>query len=375
MTGREKIEAAFSKEGAREIPSVICYERIFMRDHWQQLFKYPWWYWYWPQAEQQMQWRREAVKKIGQDWVRLWPFYSKEQRQNLSIEVRPGGVFMVDKLNRTEERLYEPKIGGDAMLGKPKKVPESFKDIDELITVEAEFNAEKIRTEGRADLAAAMRAEYGGELFTICHVLSPLWSCIARFGFENAMVMIGTEPKLVKYACERALIPAEREAEESLQLGASGIWIEDCMTDMISPEAFCELNVPYARRLVERIRELGLKSIYYYSGDPAGKWEGLFSIGADAISLEESKKNFSIDIEDIAAKVKGRFAVLGNLDAVGILQDGTEEQLRAEISRQKRAGRKNKSRFIMSLGSPVTPGTSVERVRLYNDIVHECGKL
>ena len=34
MTGRERIEAALSKDGASKIPVVICYERIFIRDHW-----------------------------------------------------------------------------------------------------------------------------------------------------------------------------------------------------------------------------------------------------------------------------------------------------------------------------------------------------
>jgi hypothetical protein len=46
MNGKEKIEAAFSKEGTCEIPVVICYEGIFIRDHWDQLTSSPWWYQY-----------------------------------------------------------------------------------------------------------------------------------------------------------------------------------------------------------------------------------------------------------------------------------------------------------------------------------------
>ena len=80
-----------------------------------------------------------------------------------------------------------------------------------------------------------------------------------------------------------------------------------------------------------------------------------------------------IDIEDVVAQVRGRCIVRGNLDAVGVLQTGTEEELRAEISRQIATGRRNGSRFVASLGSPVTPGTPVERVRLYCDLAHELG--
>ena len=71
--------------------------------------------------------------------------------------------------------------------------------------------------------------------------------------------------------------------------------------------------------------------------------------------------------------VQGRCALLGNLDAMGVLERATEDELRDEIRRQLSAGRRNGARFIMSLGSPVTPGTSVRRVRLYCDLVRELG--
>ena len=54
--------------------------------------------------------------------------------------------------------------------------------------------------------------------------------------------------------------------------------IEDCLTDMISPVAFGELNVTYVRRLIEEIRSAGMKSVYYFCGNPAGKWDLLLSL-------------------------------------------------------------------------------------------------
>ena len=187
------------------------------------------------------------------------------------------------------------------------------------------------------------------------------------------MTVIATRRDLVKYACRRFLTSSIRSVHQAASLGAAGIWIEECLTDMISPETFASLNVPCLSPLVEEIRGAGLKSIYYYCGDLAGKWEQLLSVGADALALEESKKGFLIDIEEVVERARGRCAVLGNLDAVSVLQDGTEVELRAEISRQVAAGRRNGSRFIMSLGSPVTPATSVTRVRLYCDLAHELG--
>lgn len=146
------------------------------------------------------------------------------------------------------------------------------------------------------------------------------------------------------------------------------------MTDMLSPAAFARLNLPFVCQLVDEIRALGMKSIHYFCGDPSGKWDLLLQTGADALSMEESKKGFTVDIEDVVQRVNGRLTVLGNLDAVDVLEHGTEAELRAEIGRQIKAGRRNGSRFIMSIGSPVTPGTPPERVRLYCDLARDLGR-
>jgi uroporphyrinogen-III decarboxylase len=248
-------------------------------------------------------------------------------------------------------------------------------EIDNLVPVPSDSDPRIAVADGRDDLAAALLEELGVELYPVRHVGSPLWCTYQLWGFEGMMTMIATRPDLVEYACQRFLARSIHSVHVSAALGASGIWVEECMTDMISPEAFAALSVPFVRPLIEEIRAQGLKSIYYFCGDPAGKWEQLISVGADALSLEESKKGFVIDIEDIVNRVRGSCTVLGNMDAIGLLPNATEEQLRAEISRQVDAGRRNGSRFIMSLGSPVTPGTPARRVRLYCNLVHELGAL
>jgi len=118
-----------------------------------------------------------------------------------------------------------------------------------------------------------------------------------------------------------------------------------------------------------------MKSVYYYTGNISDRLDMILSAGADAVSFEESKKNFMIDVKELSEYVRGRCVILGNLDATSFLRDCSEEQLKTEIARQIKAGRKNGSRFIMSMGSPVTPGTSVDKVRLYCDLVHELGSV
>ncbi len=68
MNGRDRIQAALSPEGTPEIPAVICYESLFVRDHWPELSAEPWWVPMVPDLERQVAWRRQVAEQIRQDW-------------------------------------------------------------------------------------------------------------------------------------------------------------------------------------------------------------------------------------------------------------------------------------------------------------------
>jgi len=376
MAGRKKIEAALSPGGTSAVPAVICYEDIYARDHWDALTACPWWYRFSPDVAQQLTWRRDVITRTRQDWFALPACPSRAERAATTIEQRADGIYRVFK--HREEELERPMIGGWDPHGVSRQIsldhlPQTVGQIEASIPPVDPFDAERFASEGRADLAAAMLEEFGRELYPIASVSSPLWGCYSLWGFEGMMLLVADRPDLVRRACEKLLDHAVRSVHQAAALGAAGIWIEECLTDMISPAAFETINMPVVGRLIDEIRKCGMKSIYYYCGDPAGKWQSILSLNADALSLEESKKGFTIELADVVSRVAGRFAVLGNLDAVGVLQNGSDRQLRDEIERQIRLGKSNGNRFIMSLGSPVTPSTPVERVARYRDLVRELG--
>ena len=378
MTGRQKIQAAFSSEGTPEVPAVICYEGIYIRDHWEQLTDCPWWSQYAPELQLQMRWHRDVIRRTGQDWFHLPVFYSKQEREDICIEPGPELAVRVNRRTGRREMLERPRIGGwspsrGVHSEHPERLAGSRDEIDAAVPLPEHFDPEEEMAAGKGDLARELVKEFGRELYPISHVGTPLWRCYGLWGFEGMMSMVATQPELVEHACERFLAICVNHVRLAAALGAQAMWLEDCMTDMVSPRAFECLHVPTLRRLVEQVREAGMESIYYYCGDPSDRWELLLAPGADALALEESKKGFTVEIEEVVGRVAGRCAVLGNLDAISVLEKGSRQQLRAEIARQIAAGRQGGSRFIMSLGSPVTPLTPVERVRLYCDLAHELG--
>jgi len=375
MTGRERIEAAFSREGASQLPAVICYENVFIRDHWGELTSCPWWYPQSPNPDLQEQWMREVAARIGQDWIHLFPFCTAEERADLPVEERSDAVYRLNPATGEAQKLSPPQVSGWTAAEQVESVhvaelPETVAQVDQLLSQRFKL---PLLGGARRDTASRLVQRLGADLFPVRHISGPFWNTHALWGFEGMMTLAGGRPDLVQHACDRILAHTLSDIREFAAQGVAGVWIEDCFTDVVSPAAFTRLNLPYIRRLVEEIRGCGMKSIYYFTGNPTGKWDLILATGADALSLEESKKDFQIDIAKVAERLDGRCVLLGNLDATAILQNGTEAQLREELQRQIHAGRKNRSRFIVSLGSPVTPDTPVERVRLYCEVAHELG--
>lgn len=83
----------------------------------------------------------------------------------------------------------------------------------------------------------------------------------------------------------------------------------------------------------------------------------------DALMVEESKKNFVIDIGEVRAAVGPDLCLMGNIDAYGIIEKATRAELAAEVARQVRVAGSSGA-FIVGLGSPLTLGTPPERVDL-----------
>lgn len=378
MTGREKIIGAFSKDGTKEIPVVICYERIFVRDHWRQLTNLPWYACYLPDIDIQIKWNEDVIANINQNWFIVFPFDSRTEREHVAVKFYQDSIVLINTEKNTERMINRPKVAGWSVSGpvqsvKIDKIPETLEEMEEILPEKPEkFDRDDFINQGYTDLASALIEKFPDKM-PFAHVSSPLWRMYGIVGFEGMMTMMVTQPELIQYACESFLDIEMYRAQQYIACGAQVLWIEECLTDMISPAAFDTFNVPYLKKLISFIRECGGKSVYYYCGNPWDRMEKILQAGADAIAFEEGKKIFQIDIEKVVDIVDGKCTVFGNLDAINVLPCATEQQLKQEIERQIKAGIKNKRKFVMSIGSPVTPETPVERVRLYWEIAREIG--
>ena len=374
MTGREKMEAALSREGTSQVPVALCYTGIFHRDHFAELTDVPWWERHGPDLGQHRRIHADLIERVGQDWFPLPMGPSRGEREHVVIERRREEFFRVDRRTGESQRIEPPKVsGGHTPTDQRGDPPKSRDDVDARIHIPTDEELRRPFEEGRDDLARELLAHEAAGLFPMGGSSAPLWGLIGMWSFEEFMSQLIDNPELMEYTAARRTERLVRGLEVSRRLGCRGIWIEECWLDMLSPAQYRRFNLPGLRRITDAIRAAGMFSIHYYCGNPHDRMDLLLDSGADALALEEGKKGFEIDIAQVAEHVNGRMALLGNLNAINLLEHGSDDALRDEIARQIWAGRRNGGRFIMLNGSPVTPGTSVARVRRYCDLARELG--
>ena len=112
----------------------------------------------------------------------------------------------------------------------------------------------------------------------------------------------------------------------------------------------------------------GSKVVVYF-GAVMDRLDQIASLGADALAVEASMKGYVNDLGAIADRVGDRLALFGNVNPYDHLECASDEDLERIVREQAAAGQKAKG-YIAATGSPITVGTSLERVRRFIDLAH-----
>jgi len=266
----------------------------------------------------------------------------------------------------TAEKVYRWTMRWDEG-GDPEaldKVPQIPQHALQPIPEPASGQAETWSRSTRYDAARALQARYRDRLALYVAYGTPFNNVWDVLGFQKTMYALVEQPKAMHRLLEERLPrPSARFTGERL-LGAGVIHVEDCMSsaDLISPEMYREFAFPYTKQMLEFFEKLGFRTVLYFSGNLMPLLNQLKELPFTALAFEEDRKGYGIDLAEVRRVMGPDRVLFGNIDA-SFVETASDEQVLAEVRRQiDVAGPDN---FIVSPGSPMTPGTSLERVRLF----------
>ena len=167
-----------------------------------------------------------------------------------------------------------------------------------------------------------LKREVGGDVPLIAGVTGPFTLTGYIIGMDRTMMALMKEPEIVKRVLDVAWRFLADYAGTLRDAGADVICLVEPVASTIGPKFFKEFNLEYLRRIVERLRH---PTVLHVCGNSLPILELIVESGVNGISIDQK-----VDVGKAKERVKGRACIIGNIDPVGILVEGSPETVEAE---------------------------------------------
>jgi uroporphyrinogen-III decarboxylase len=369
MTSKERVQASLDGRPVDRFPVTSLYHYLYRMDHFTELTGLPAWRlreWLCTSPEHHLELFTAIRDKTPFELLQPHGAPSRAYREQVEFVEKDGHGWMHNRKTDEWHPLDTPKASGHATDYHANETQHVFSldDVRQRVPV---VTAETMIADGQNDYAEALISRYGQTEFILTGgVVGAFYGCSHHVGLTNLFSLMLEQPDLIDYLSRRILEQNIEVIRRYAAVAGDAVYIDDACTtcDLISVAHYERFSLPLMKEMVAEIHRHGLKAILIYFGGIADRLDQIVSVGADGLLFECSMKGYVNDVAEIARRIGDRVTLFGNLDPVGILQDGSEAQFDHEIRRQVDAGRRARG-FIMSTSSPITPSTPLARVQRF----------
>jgi hypothetical protein len=302
-----------------------------------------------------------GIFKVRPDWIETDLGLSRAWAERMDIVDWDGYLYFEDRVSGKRVAMQRASLShGDAELNDVILAESDIldlsaqigdtDDVDRIIPIRT---AAQLLESGEMDLLRLIVGDYGDRYFISYVMDTPFTDVSDHLGFFGLMTSMHDRPWLVHYMLQRQLAQTEEVMAALAAVGVHGTYVQEIFTgaDMISPRAYDEFVRDYNEPYFKRMHSLGLLPIHLVCGDVMPRLKQMARYDVAAIAVEESKKDFCIEIEQVVDQVGDRVAVLGNIDAIHFGLHASAEEMAAEVRRQASIGARARG-FVVSTGSP-----------------------
>lgn len=197
------------------------------------------------------------------------------------------------------------------------------------------------------------------ELFVVGWVEGPVAEYVDLRGASDASVDFLLEPEAVEKSMDIIVDCALRFISLQIKAGAHCIGIGDAFCSQIGPELYNQFAFFRQKKLVDHIHSEGALAKLHICGNTESILKDMIKTGADIIDIDHLVPS----IEYFEPMISNRQVFSGKSDPVTVIQDGSTEKIRQSVINDFT---KSKGRCIVSAGCEITPGTSVENMRVFS---------
>jgi len=215
------------------------------------------------------------------------------------------------------------------------------------------------RMHDRVNAISLLKQRVGAEKLVEGWIEGPIAEAADLRGINTLMMDFYEDPEFVCDLFEFVLELELRFAGAQIQAGADIIGLGDAAASLVGPDIYNQYVWPYEKRMVDGIHALGGRVRLHICGHTAPILDGMGRLGCEIVDLD-----WPAPIDAARDAMGPRQVLLGNIDPVAVLRNGTPESVAAAIADcHQKAG----SNYIVSAGCEVVRDTPHENVRAMDD--------
>jgi uroporphyrinogen decarboxylase len=221
------------------------------------------------------------------------------------------------------------------------------------------------------DAMRRLRKALGEDVFLVaCFDQYPFSLACALLGAETAMLCVTDDRPLLDAVMERAMEYALAYAQALADAGADMLSGGDSPAGLLGPRLYAEVALPWEKRLIARLKAVvNVPVALHICGNATPLLTSMAASGTDVLELDHA-----VSAAVAAERIGPDVAIWGNLDPVGLLAQGTAEQVRhATIDLVQTMRRCGHRRFVLSSGCTLAVETPSKNIRAMLDAAREGG--
>lgn len=210
------------------------------------------------------------------------------------------------------------------------------------------------RMRDRVDGVRLLAARAGADRIVEGWVEGPCAMASDLRGLNTLMLDFSDDVPFVEALFDYAVRMEIAFAQAQVDAGATLIGIGDAAASLVGPRIYNQLVLPFEKRLIAAVRAMGVPVRLHICGNTRRIVKGMGETGAEIIDLD-----FLTPLSEARAAMRPDQVLLGNVDPVRVLRDGTPASIEAAFAEcHAQAG----AAYIVGAGCEIPRGTPLENV-------------
>jgi uroporphyrinogen decarboxylase len=289
----------------------------------------------------------QSGEAMAEGGIKAWRDYGQDLviLENGTMALAQACGCEVEYLTRSAPALKKPVLS-------------SLDDVDRLVMPDV-YHAHPLKENLKATRLVVQ--EIGRQAFVMGRADQGPYSLASMLlGIEDFLIAV-LDPenraklqRLLEFSTEVVYRYAVAQTEAGAHITSIGESLSG--PDVSSPKVYREYEWPYAKKLVDRLNQKGIRLAYHICGNATRIAGDMVSTGAALLELD-----YKCDLVQIKAAVQGKTSVLGVIDPSEVLALGTPETVVAR-AKEELAIMAPGGGFVLSPGCglpPMTPPANI----------------